>query len=114
MAILVLIASSNGAVFTNINFQLAYLSISVSTNFIYTILVTGRLLFMRKQIRAALGEEHSKIYTSVAAMVVESSALYSAFGVLYVITFALHNKVENLVFLWIIHVQVTIILSCVL
>ncbi|KAF8587765.1 hypothetical protein K439DRAFT_1337087 [Ramaria rubella] len=103
MAILTLVASSKGAVFTNINFQLAYLAISISTNFIYTILVAGRLLALRKQIRAALGEEHSKIYISVASMVVESSALYSAFGVLYVVTFALHNNVENLVFLWIIH-----------
>jgi len=105
MAILTLVSSSKGAVYTSINFQLAYLSISFSTNFIYTLLVAGRLLFMRRQIKAALGEEHSKFYTSVAAMIVESSALYSAFGVIYVVTFALHNNVENLIFLWIIHVQ---------
>jgi len=104
-AILVLVDSSKGAVFTNINFQLAYLSISVSTNFIYTILVASRLLSMRKQIKAALGDEHSKVYTSVASMIVESSALYSVAGVFYVITFALHNNMENLIFLWIIHVQ---------
>ncbi|KAF8587766.1 hypothetical protein K439DRAFT_1630386 [Ramaria rubella] len=94
------------------NFQLAYLVLSVSTNFIYTILITGRLLVIRRRLRIALvaenpifQEEHSKIYISVASMIIESSALYSAFGVLYIVTFALHSNVENLVSLWILHVQ---------
>ncbi|KAF8518272.1 hypothetical protein BU17DRAFT_48850 [Hysterangium stoloniferum] len=105
MAILTLVSSSHGAVFTSIGFQLAFLIISVSTNFIYTILVAGRLLVLRKQITLALGEEHAKVYVSVAAMVVESSALYTVFGIIYVVTYALHSNVENLIFLWIIHVQ---------
>jgi len=105
MAILTLVSSSHGAVFTSIGFQLAYLIISVSTNFIYTILVAGRLLVLRKQIKSALGEEHAKVYVSVAAMVVESSALYTGFGIIYVVTYALHSNVENLIFLWIIHIQ---------
>jgi hypothetical protein len=107
MAILTLVASSHGAVFTSIGFQLAYLVISVSTNFVYTILVAGRLLLLRKRITSTLGKEHAKIYVSIAAMVVESSALYTGFGIIYVVTYALHSDVENLIFLWIIHVQVS-------
>jgi len=105
MGVLIMIQSFKNAVFTDIIFQLAYLSISVSTNIIYTLLVAGRLLVVRRQMTKALGTEHSKIYTSVASMVVESAALYSIVGVIYIVTFIMHSNVENLVFLSINHVQ---------
>ncbi|KAI5118814.1 hypothetical protein M0805_000202 [Coniferiporia weirii] len=104
MAILVL-SESNGAVFYNINVQLAYLCIAVGMNIIYTILVVGRLFLVRSQVKDALGPEHSSTYTSVAAMIVESAALYSVLGVIYIASFSLHSDVSNLVFLSISHVQ---------
>ncbi|KAH8116725.1 hypothetical protein DFH11DRAFT_1687622 [Phellopilus nigrolimitatus] len=104
MAILVL-TESNGAVFYNINVQLAYLCIAVGMNIIYTVLVVGRLLAVRKQIKEALGPEHSESYTSIVAMLVESAALYSVLGVIYIASFSLHSNVSNLVFLSISHVQ---------
>lgn len=106
MAIVVL-TESKGAVFYNIDVQLAYLCIAVGMNIIYTVLIVGRLYAVRKQVRDALGREHSRMYTSVAAMVVESAALYSVPGVIYIAAFSAHSNVSNLVFLDISHVQVS-------
>lgn len=105
MAILVL-TESKGAVFYNIKVQLAYLCIAVGMNIIYTILVVGRLLSLRSQIKEVLGPEHAKTYTSIAAMVIESAAMYSVLGVLYIASFSKNSDLSNLIFLDISHVQV--------
>ncbi|KAF8548282.1 hypothetical protein OG21DRAFT_1564907 [Imleria badia] len=104
MSILVL-AESSGAVFYNINSQLAYLCLQVGLTFLYTLLVAGRLFALRIQMRDTLGREHVRPYETAAIMVVESAALYSALGILFILTFALHSNVCNLVFLSISHVQ---------
>ncbi|TFK49734.1 hypothetical protein OE88DRAFT_1662365 [Heliocybe sulcata] len=103
--ILVLERSGKGAVFYSNNIQLAYLCISVSLNIVYTFLVVGRLLAMRSQIRAVLGDEHSKTYTSIAAMIVESASMYTVLGILFIAAFAKGSNITNLIFLSISHVQ---------
>ncbi|EPQ52515.1 hypothetical protein GLOTRDRAFT_140238 [Gloeophyllum trabeum ATCC 11539] len=104
-SIIVLERSGQGAVFYSNNIQLAYLSISVSLNIIYTILVVGRLIAMRNQIKHVLGEEHSRTYTSIAAMIVESASMYTVLGILFIAAFAKGSDLSNLIFLSISHVQ---------
>ncbi|KII87372.1 hypothetical protein PLICRDRAFT_253041 [Plicaturopsis crispa FD-325 SS-3] len=104
MAIVVM-TESKGAVFYDIDIQLAYLVLSVGTNIVYTFLVTGRLVAMRNQIREALGREHSECYTSIAAMIIESAAMYSVLGIIFIVSFAVHSNISNLIFLSISHVQ---------
>ncbi|EGO22801.1 hypothetical protein SERLADRAFT_471241, partial [Serpula lacrymans var. lacrymans S7.9] len=104
MSILVL-AESSGAVFYNINTQIAYLCIEVGITVIYTILVTSRLLSMRRQMKDILGQEHVRTYEAVVAMVIESAAFYSIVGIIFIITFAIHSNISNLVFLAISHIQ---------
>lgn len=105
MSILVL-AESTGAVFYNINSQLAYLCLQVGLTIIYTLLVAGRLFVFRKRMRDVLGREHIRPYEIATSMVVESAALYSALGILFIFTFAFHSNISNLVFLSVSHVQV--------
>jgi len=105
VSILILQRSGMGAVFYNNKIQLAYLSIQVVINIIYTLLVTGRILAVRKQVVTALGLEHAKMYTSVAAMIVESASLYTILGIMFIISFSLGSNVSNLIFLSISHVQ---------
>ena len=80
--------------------------ISISTNVIYTILVAGKLLIYRKPAKAFIGEQYAKLYASVAVIIIESSLLYSCFGILYIVTFALRSNIQDLIFLWISHLQV--------
>ena len=104
MSILVL-AEASGAVFYNINTQLAYLSLQIGLTLIYTLLVACRLLALRKK---TLGSEDVSPYGSTAALVVESAALYAPVGIIFIVAFAVHSDVTNLVFLSVSHVQVSV------
>ncbi|KZT23141.1 hypothetical protein NEOLEDRAFT_1157435 [Neolentinus lepideus HHB14362 ss-1] len=104
-SVLVLERSGKGAVFYSNNIQLAYLSISVSLNVVYTLLVVVRLLVMRSQVRSVLSDEHSKTYTSIAAMIIESASMYTVLGILFIASFAKGSNLSNLIFLSISHVQ---------
>ncbi|KAG2126691.1 hypothetical protein BD769DRAFT_786749 [Suillus cothurnatus] len=106
MSILVLIQSSAGAIWYNINVQLAYLCIEMGLSVIYTVLVTNRLLVMRGLMRQVMQEhEHSSIYDTSILMVIESTMLYSVCAIIFIVSFALHSNVTNLCFLSISHVQ---------
>lgn len=76
-----------------VNFGLPYYSITVSMNIIVTALICTRLFYMSKQVRAALGSQNAKLYTSVAAMLIESAAPYTAMGILFLPFYAKGNNV---------------------
>ena len=78
-----------------INFTAPYFWMSLSLNISMTIAICGRLLFYRRRITRVLGPNHGTQYTSVAAMIVESSFIYSAFSLLFLIPFALNNPIQN-------------------
>ncbi|KAF9237212.1 hypothetical protein BU15DRAFT_88819 [Melanogaster broomeanus] len=104
MSILIL-AECSGVVFYDINTQLAYLALEVGLTVVYTFLVSGRLLALRQKMKAVLGKEHVHTYEAVVTMVVESAAVYTALGMIFIVSFALHSNISNLVFLAISHVQ---------
>ncbi|KIM65740.1 hypothetical protein SCLCIDRAFT_89285, partial [Scleroderma citrinum Foug A] len=104
LSILVL-AEASGAVYYNIKSQLAFLCIEVGMSVIYTLLVVGRLLRYRRRMESFVSKEHLRIYDEVMMMVLESAALYSILGIIFIISFALHSYISNLVFLAISHVQ---------
>jgi len=81
---------------TTVNFGIPYWSISTSLNIIVTLLIVGRLMFIRQRTRAVLSTNHSRTYTSIAAMLVESAALYSITALLFIITYARNSNLQNL------------------
>ncbi|EIW75970.1 hypothetical protein CONPUDRAFT_169199 [Coniophora puteana RWD-64-598 SS2] len=99
------LAQSSGVVFYNANGQLAYLVIQVGITVIYTVLVAGRIFAMRKRVATLLGWESTRLYDTLVLMIVESAALYSVVGIIFIFSFAFHSNVSNLVFLDISHVQ---------
>lgn len=105
MSIIVLIEASTGVVWYNINIELAYLCIEVGLTVIYTILTANRLLVIRNQMKQIMPEYDSSTYDIVVLVVVESAVLYSAFAIIFIVSFALHSNVSNLCFLSISHVQ---------
>jgi hypothetical protein len=82
---------------TAVNFAVPYWSISAGLNILVTILIVARLMVIRARTRAVLSSNHSRTYTSVAAMLVESAALYSLTVMLFIITYARGSNVQNLV-----------------
>jgi hypothetical protein len=69
------------------NFGTAFWSISVSLNVVSTILIAGMLLWHDKKLRR-LGFQGSGPYIGIAAVLAESAALYSVFGLIYIPLFA--------------------------
>ncbi|TDL29699.1 hypothetical protein BD410DRAFT_833964 [Rickenella mellea] len=82
---------------TTVSFAVPYWSLSLSLNLVVTLLITTRLLMMRSKVIEVLGPEHSKTYTSVAAMMIESAAPYSVTGLIFIICYARNSFVQNLV-----------------
>lgn len=80
-----------------IDFTTSWFMLSIFLNVILTILIVGRLLFKRRAISKVLGAQHSTHYTSIAALLVESAALYSVTGIIFVGTFLTANPVQNLI-----------------
>ncbi|KAG2075390.1 hypothetical protein BDR04DRAFT_1069798 [Suillus decipiens] len=105
MAILVLIESSAGAIFYNINTELAYLSLEVGLTVTYSVLVTSRILSMRGLMKQITREYDSSTYDTIVLMVVESAMAYIAYAIVFIVSFGMHSNVSNLCFLSISHVQ---------
>ncbi|KAG2145336.1 uncharacterized protein EDB93DRAFT_1241175 [Suillus bovinus] len=105
MAILVIVESSGGAIFYNINSELAYLSLEVGLTVTYSVLVTSRLLSMRGLMKQIIREYDSSTYDTIVLMVVESAMAYIAYAIVFIVSFGMHSDVSNLCFLSISHVQ---------
>lgn len=80
---------------TNINYTVPYLSLSLALNIIITIVIVLRLLTYRRRISKVLGSSYGTQYTSIAAMIIESAALYSAFSVAFLTLFLLNNPISE-------------------
>ncbi|KAG1739263.1 hypothetical protein EDB19DRAFT_1828845 [Suillus lakei] len=80
---------------TNINYTVPYLSLSLALNIIITIVIVLRLLTYRYRISKVLGSSYGTQYTSIAAMIIESAALYSVFSVAFLTLFLLNNPISE-------------------
>jgi len=88
--------ASSPFVTSGINWTLPYLTLSLSLNVIVTIMIVCRLIYYRWSMSKALGTGHTSQYTSIAAMLVESAAIYTAFGLLFLVPFVLNNALANI------------------
>ncbi|KAJ3484765.1 hypothetical protein NLI96_g5420 [Meripilus lineatus] len=73
----------------------SYYAISLGVNIILTILITTRLVLYRRSIMARLPAEYASHYVSLAAIIVESAAIYSVFAILFLITYAVNNPTNQ-------------------
>lgn len=80
-----------------VQFVVPYWSLSVSLNVLLTLIISFRLLHMRRSVAVVLGPEHSKVYTSVVSMIIESAALFSGTGLFFIICYARNSNIQNLV-----------------
>ena len=74
----------------------SYYVISLSVNIILTILITIRLLLFRRQVASALSPEYGKQYVSLATIIIESAAIYSLFALLFIISYAVNNPINQI------------------
>ena len=81
---------------SGINFTIPYYSMSLALNILVTLLIVARLMLYRRRVRSALGSTHGMHYTSLAAMVVESAGIYSAYSLLFLVPFAMNHPLAQL------------------
>ncbi|KAG2022582.1 hypothetical protein CC2G_000319 [Coprinopsis cinerea AmutBmut pab1-1] len=77
-------------------YGMSYFFISLGVNIVVTVLIVFRLLMYRRTILKHLPEEHTKRYSGLVAIVVESAAVYSVFAVLFIITYSVDNPINQI------------------
>ncbi|KAF7328676.1 hypothetical protein MSAN_02469200 [Mycena sanguinolenta] len=98
-AILIAVLCRPGNTFwTALSVKLAipYWAISISMTVILTALIAGRLLFMRYRFKKLVGASSSMPYLTVTAMLVESAAIYSINGIIFLVAYGLNDPTQNL------------------
>ncbi len=80
----------------SVRLGIAFWSISAGLNIVFTFLISTRLLLIRRRANAVLGPSHGSHYTSVLAIVIESAALYSLWALIFLITYARNNPIQNI------------------
>jgi hypothetical protein len=74
----------------------SYYVISLSVNIVLTILIMIRLFMYRRRIVDVLPAEYARHYVSIAAIMVESAALYSVLALIFIITYAINNPLNQI------------------
>lgn len=82
---------------TAVAFAVPYWSLSIALNILVTLIIVYRLLSLTKQVKMALSPSHARTYTSISAMIIESAALYSITGMIFIICYARNSNVQNIV-----------------
>jgi hypothetical protein len=80
---------------TGIDFVPPCIALSLGLNIVLTIAIVVRLLIFRYRIVSLMGPRYGIEYTSAAAMVTESAALYSALSVAFLVLFGIRNSVPQ-------------------
>ncbi|KAJ7708216.1 hypothetical protein B0H17DRAFT_1273970 [Mycena rosella] len=80
----------------SVQFGTAYWSLSIALNILLTISIVIRIWFVRRQIRTLLGTQHSGQYISIAAMLIESAALYAVWSTVFLVSYARQSPLENI------------------
>ncbi|KAJ7781714.1 hypothetical protein DFH07DRAFT_385330 [Mycena maculata] len=75
-------------------FGTAFWSISVALNVILTFLISYKLLHQHRRVRSLRVTEVGDRYTDIVAILVESAALYSISGLIYIPLFALNIPLQ--------------------
>ncbi|KAG8215369.1 hypothetical protein J3R82DRAFT_8966 [Butyriboletus roseoflavus] len=88
-------------------YALAYSISSLALNLTATGFIAGRLLVYRHRVVSQLGREHGKLYVGIAAVVVESAAIYTGFLLIVIVAYALASPATNLLQQVVWHVQVS-------
>jgi len=87
---LVLAQTTTSSPFNDVNFTLAYYSMTLALNVITTLFIVCRIILYRRRVQSVLGAHHVAHYTNVVAILVESASLFSAFLILFMVPFALN------------------------
>lgn len=79
---------------TPVHLNTSYITLTVSFNVLMTGAICFRLLSMRNKLRTVLNHDTASMYTGVMAILVESAAPLTIFGIAFVIPYATSSDLE--------------------
>ncbi|THH30161.1 hypothetical protein EUX98_g4014 [Antrodiella citrinella] len=89
----------------NVNIELGYWSTAIATNILLTGLIVAHLMHNRRKAMGALGKQIQVPYLSISAILIEAAVLYTAFGIAFLVPYAMGNTFNVLFFSLIGQVQ---------
>ncbi|KAI6104701.1 hypothetical protein EDD16DRAFT_1492485 [Pisolithus croceorrhizus] len=81
-------------------------TLSVTLNVFATALISIRLLSFKRWAEKNLGRQENSPYTSIIAMLIESSSLYATWSVVFIIFYAINNPGQYVMLMTLCNVQV--------
>ncbi|KZV99145.1 hypothetical protein EXIGLDRAFT_762913 [Exidia glandulosa HHB12029] len=72
-------------------FAIPYFSLCLGLNILLTTLIVSRLLYMRTKVRG-LGKQHARVYSSLAAVIVDSALPYTLVSALVIVTLTMDEN----------------------
>ncbi|KAI6095980.1 hypothetical protein F5141DRAFT_1012559 [Pisolithus sp. B1] len=81
-------------------------TLSVTLNVFATALISIRLLSFKRWAEKNLGRKENSPYTSIIAMLIESSSLYATWSVVFIILYAINNPGQYVMLMTLCNVQV--------
>ncbi|KAF6765586.1 hypothetical protein DFP72DRAFT_798198 [Ephemerocybe angulata] len=96
------------SLFSQINLALVYFSIVASLHVLLTLLISRRILIHRLHFQKLVGKgsRSLRIYTSLSSILIESSGLYSAAALFFIVPFALGHPLAKLSLALLAQIQV--------
>ena len=85
---------------------IGYTSTIIGNEVLVTALIVGNILYTARKYQRAMGPEAGRTYTGIVAIIVESEALSTVTGILYIVFFALGHQLE--IFFLSIYVMMTV------
>ncbi len=89
-------------------FSLPFFVLSLSENVILSGSIALRLLVMRRR-HVVVGAQHGSQYTSIAAMIIESAALYSVFNLCFIVPYIVGHPISGIFLDMLGQVQVCVV-----
>ncbi|PCH37197.1 hypothetical protein WOLCODRAFT_83693 [Wolfiporia cocos MD-104 SS10] len=81
---------------TTFDFGVPYWALTMSLNIILTLMIVSRLFFLRRLAVTCIGSAHGKMYTNIAAIIIESALPYGLVSFIFIVLYAMRNTGENL------------------
>ncbi|EGN98460.1 hypothetical protein SERLA73DRAFT_109965 [Serpula lacrymans var. lacrymans S7.3] len=99
--------SFNGSSITSLRVGIAYCAVSIGLNVFVSCIIIARMLYYARRAQRCLGSHISRVYFSIAAIIVESALPYSLFGIAFLVTCGLESGLE------ILFMSIYVMLTCI-
>jgi hypothetical protein len=98
----------DATLFSSLSVQIGvpYFALEMTLNILCTILILVPLLIARRNATVMLGSSHARMYTSVAAIMIESALPNAIVSLIFLVLYVMNNTAENLFIMPLLQIQV--------